>query len=511
MQKKFFGKLMKYIKGGQHGSYFCRFVPQDVDEGLSLLKGHSGEDGLTSEATVIAALSQLYMRLETNRDAAGLKRFRNEIVPCINWKEAFPFYFPELEKNYDINIPDTLSLNASEYFSNLDGGHLHLQITSRCNMRCSFCYQKNWDEQRLAVADMPSKWIYDYFRPLYERVQEINVFGGEVTAIPEGLKVLSFLSERYPSVTLHLESNGLAFNEKYQDLAVKNLMYISFSVNAATPQTFARAIWPGGGGKAWNVVHKNIETYVKKLRTSGLAAFAPVITMVVSPETAHEIYDFVVMGLKWGCRRIHLLMNQKFSRCEEIEPVMNWAMLEMLKMERVLSGRVRLDVKLFLPEKIGVQIQNEVDSIPIEILEQEYSALLELAEGRDEETEHMERMRIRQEHGKKYVEKNVEIMSSCGCYFTDIATEDGRRKVCAPPWKSLCISFDGMMVQCPWNYQYKINLQTYMGEDGIDWDALLNCREFQLMRYNILQGDYAGCMTGCPYLPHVAKALHREM
>lgn len=511
MRKSVLSKLMQCLT---RRPYFDCYVPEDVNAALSLIKHHSGNDGLTSEATVLAALAHLHSRLEKNGDIEGLKRFQNEIVPHINLKEAFHFCFQDSAKSQPSILPLVSSSTCAhlpEYLSKLDGGHLHLQITSRCNMRCSFCYQKDWDQQRLASADMPSEWIYEYFRPLYERVQEINVFGGEVTAIPEGFRCLSFLAEKYPHVTLHLESNGLAFNEKYQDLAVDNLMYVSFSVNAATPQTYARAIWPQGGEKAWNTVHENIDNYIRKLRAANLAVFAPVITMVVSPETAHEIYDFVVMGLKWGCRRIHLLLNQRFSRCEDLEPVMKWALREMLKMERVLSGKVPLEVKLFLPEKIGADMQKEVDSLPIEVLMKEYSELLKLANDRDEESEHLERMRIRMEHGKKHVEKSLEIMSSCGAYFTGITTEDGMCKVCAPPWKSLYISFDGMVTQCQWNYHYKIKLNTFMKEDGIAWEALLNCPEFQLMRQNILHGNYVGCMAGCPCLPHVAKALRREM
>lgn len=479
--------------------------------GLALLKNHSGEDGMTSDISVIAALGALYTNLERQGDAEGANRFRQEVVPHINWLEAFPYILCTPNKHTRGVVqpePGREDLSAPECFANLEGGHLHLQITARCNMQCSFCYQKNWECERQSAADMPAQWIYEYFRPLYERVQEINVFGGEVTFIPEGFKVFSFLSENYPAVTLHLESNGLAFNEKWQDLAVKNLVYVSFSVNAASPGTFARAIWPRGGEKAWNKVHENIDNYVKKLRDAGLGAFAPAITMVVSPETAHEIHDFVAMGLRWGCRRIHLLMNQRFSQCEELEPVMDWALREMLKMERVLAGKVRLEVNLFLPEELAARMQKEVDALPLERLQEEYAELLQLAAGRNEEEEHRERMRIRKEHGKKSVEKNAEMQTSNGCYLTSIATTHGDRKICSPPWKSLCVSFDGMLNPCPWNYKYQTRLQDYIKNDGIDFGALLNCHEFRLMRHNILAGDYAGCMAGCPLQLHVAEALH---
>lgn len=494
---------------------FAALVPQTFDRALALLDANSGEDGMASNIGVVAALAQFYAGLQKSGDGGNLARFSKEILPRINWSEAVKiFEVSAAPPGHDAGpeLPDTLdNPDAPELLSLIDGGHLHLQITSRCNMRCSFCYQKNWDIERQSAPDMPEKWIYDYCRPLYEKVQEINVFGGEITAIPEGFRVVSFLAENYPAVTLHLESNGLAFNEKWQEFAIKNLMYVSFSVNAATPETFARAIWPQGGVRAFEKVHANIDSYVNKLREAGLSAFSPVITMVVSPETAHEIRAFVAMGLKWGCRRIHLLMNQRFSRCVELEPVMGWAMLEMLKMERVLAGGVRLDVKLFLPEAPAASMQAEVDAMPMQKLREEYADLLELARGRDEEREHAERMAARKARGKKPVEKNLEIMTSCGCYYADMPAECVNRCVCAPPWKSLSVSNDGMLVQCPWNYKYKANLQSFLTENGIDWNNVLNGHEFRLMRRNILAGDYSGCMEGCPYLPHVAKALHRDM
>ncbi|WP_298995300.1 radical SAM/SPASM domain-containing protein [uncultured Desulfovibrio sp.] len=511
---------------------FSPFIPDTVEGAAILVQKHAGSDGLTADRAVVAALSEFYSRLQKADDNEALGRFEREILPRVNWKETFPF-FVHSEIKHDngeithllkidnstsrenfsggykkLSCKDIHNLNDKNLYSTLEGGHLHLQITARCNMRCSFCYQKDWDLDRQMCPDMDPKWIYEYCRPLYERIQEINVFGGEITAISEGFKVVSFLAQNYPAVTIHMESNGLAFTEKWQDFAVTNLMYMSFSVNAASPATFARAIWPEGGEKAWKRVHENINAYVQKLREADLQAFAPVITMVVSPETAHEIIDFVRMGLSWGCRRIHLLMNQQYLHLERFPtPVLDWALREMLKMERVLAGKVRLEVKLFLPEKIAAAAQRDVDAIPLESLKEEYADLLELAAGRNEEREHQERMTARKSHGKKNVERGQEVGSSCGHYFINAVSENHQR-LCADPWNSLTLSQNGMVVSCNWNYAYQINLKDYLKNEMIDWNAVLNCEEFRLMRWKILNSDFSGCMAGCPYLPHVAKDLH---
>lgn len=111
--------------------------------------------------------------------------------------------------------------------SDMDGGLLLVRITNMCPGKCRFCGLLSWSEEERHQS-MDPKWLYDYLRPLYERVDEIAITGGDPFVASESYNYMKFLSDNYPQVTIITESNGLPFGKKFQKLAADNLFLTHF-------------------------------------------------------------------------------------------------------------------------------------------------------------------------------------------------------------------------------------------------------------------------------------------
>ncbi len=391
---------------------------------------------------------------------------------------------------------------SNAYLADLEGGFLRMRLSHKCNCKCQWCAQNYWS-QDVQNAELDKKVIYDYCRPLYGRVKTILAGGGEITVAKEGFNFCKFLAEQYPQTNVLTESNGIAYDEKWQDLAVENLFKCHFSLNASNPYDYTNSVWKEGGAAVFNKALYNIQSLSKKWQEVGMPFFAPSVSMVVTSKNAHDIYNFIKLALENKLiAAIFYFEQSEGSRCGtnfKKPEIMEPALRMLMKIERVLAKKFLIMFRLWLPLNCTQKLQAEVDSIPMEQLEEEFAELLELAKDRDIYKEWEQRNNERLKRGKKILTIDEDMAPSL--HNEMFVLPDGScKEMCFAPYKSFDVMADGTIILCGWA-AWEINLKDFIINGSVDWAKLLNHPVYQDMRKKVLADDYSRCMECCPLHP----------
>lgn len=123
------------------------------------------------------------------------------------------------------------------------------EITGRCNLSCTFCYNP-WNIERTCPPELDP----DANGALLERVladscaQWLTFTGGEPLLYDGLVQVMTHVHRRFPKVSLGLATNGILLPQRLEALVGAGLGYLEISLFAAESGTFAALA--GGGGPA---------------------------------------------------------------------------------------------------------------------------------------------------------------------------------------------------------------------------------------------------------------------
>ena len=407
-------------------------------------------------------------------------------------------YRAEIEKV----LPKILERHP-ELTSDLSGGLLRVRITNACNAKCRYCGVRLSFGEEVNHAMEPS-WYYELCKPIYDKISIVLITGGDAFFAKESYNYMKFMSENFPQITLMTESNGIAFNEKFQNLACENLFKAHFSINASNAEIFAKSCWDSDDSqtaqKMFPLIIRNIKSYLSKLTAENKLCFAPDLSMVINKDNADDILNFVEFALTLHAGYIVFFfdytendMNSDyFTNPEVTRP----AMKTLMELERVLAEKVALYFRLWLPAKEVENLQQEVEAIPLSELENKYKKILELAEGRNIVAEFEERNKIRRAVGKAELD-----------FVNDLAPtlhlkQNGDREICFAPWNEIDLYPNGRMDFCGW-FDPTLNIKNFIqtdstGKEFVDWNKILNSFDYVSARYRILRDDFRGCQVCCP-------------
>lgn len=446
---------------------------------------------------------QCNQNMSNNKENGMLKQKVKKIL--VKNKTAF-FIAQKINYLYRKSIENLQYLNIylfhnknKQLISNMKDGILRMRITNQCNAKCRYCGIQFWNKEKQNMS-MDSKVLYEYCKPLYENIKIILLTGGDPLIAKESFRYCEFISEKYPEITMMLESNGIAFDEKWHNLAMKNLMKTHFSINASNNVIYQKGCWSGDSGKsAYLKSEKNIEAYLDILKKNKLGVFAPSFSMVINKDTACDLKDFIKKSLKLNAQYCMLYfdytendMMSDYFGCPEIS---RHVLKELMKIERVLAKRFFVYFRLWLPLKESESIQEEVNQISTSELQKEYSDLLTLAKSRSMEQEYKERNEIRKKNGKKEFS-----------FFEDFTPtihqieHNGKKKICFAPFKEIDIYPDKMVECCGW-ITPRIDLNKWIINNFVNWDELFNSLQIKSIRYDMFKGCYDFCQNCCPLNP----------
>jgi len=386
----------------------------------------------------------------------------------------------------------------SRLYSTLNDGLLRIRITNRCNAKCRYCGVQFWPEA-VRKLDMRSEILYEYCKPLYEQIKILLLTGGDPLIAKESIPFCTFISENYPQVTLALETNGIGFTEKWQQLAMKYLMKVHFSVNASNEDIYSKGCWEGDAGrKAYQKMTQNLREYMKLLRENGLEVFAPSVSMVINKDTAGDIRNFIKYALAEKLRQCTFyfdytendMTGNYFGEPETSRP----ALYELMKLERVLAGKFFVYFRLWIPLKESEMMQRKVEAIPLNELQEEYADILELAKDRSMKTEYETRQAVRKTKGKKEFTFDEDWTS------TIRQTRIQDKVTCIAPFNMLDIYPDEKFDCCGWIIP-RFDLNDAIENGSIDWGKEYNNTEMMKLRNDMLNDCYTLCQKCCPLNP----------
>ncbi len=377
----------------------------------------------------------------------------------------------------------------------IEDGLLRIRITNACNARCRYCGLRAWSEEE-QQRYMDPKWLYEYCRPLYEKVKIVLITGGDAFVARESFNYMKFLGESYPQVTLMTESNGQAFSERFRELACENLFLPHFSLNASCPEVFQKGCWDGKPGEmAFLKAMDNLWAYKALLESRGLEAFGPSVSMVINKDTAHDVVDFLKLAFRLNARCATFFFDytesdmegNSFGQPETSRP----ALKTLMELERVLAGKFFLYFRLWIPSAEAAPLQEEVEATPLAELQEKHRELLRLAQDRSMQDELRHRNEIRERRGKKAIlfeeewTPTIRMLEVCG------------KKVCFAPWKEIDLYPNGRLDFCGW-FKETLNLRDFIVNDSVDWNRILDSPEFRTLRHNIWNDCFDGCQSCCP-------------
>lgn len=377
----------------------------------------------------------------------------------------------------------------------LEDGFLRVRITNACNAKCRYCGVRLTFGEEMQHAMKP-EWYYTHFRPLYEKVRVLLITGGDAFVAKESYPYMKFLSEEYPQVNVMTESNGIAFDERFRELACDNLFKTHFSVNASNVQVFRQGCWEEpGGAAAYEKLMGNIRAYVELLRERDRLVFAPDWSMVVNHDTAEDIVPFLRLALELHAWHVNFFFDYTendmgsayFGNPASSRP----ALRTLMELERVLRDRFFIYFRLWIPLAEAHAMQQEVEAMPLAELETKYAQLLQLAADRSVVGEFEERNRLRRAQGKKELRMEEDYLPSIH------GTVRGGSERCFSPWESLDVSPNGNIGVCCWAPPV-LNFNSFLGDGPVDWDAILNSYACMSFRKKLLMDNYDSCMVCCP-------------
>lgn len=426
------------------------------------------------------------MRLKFVQNAIDTIRGKRKSKHFQKFKKNIEDYLILKDKSLDIEIPNDLIL--------------HLGFNANCNCRCKFCSQG--DQRFIKKELIDQDLLYKHLLPLYPKTKFLIPTQGEITCVSEGYDYLKWIDENYPQINIVIESNGIAFNEKWQDLAVKNLMNVHFSVNAISNETFLRTVWGDvGGEKVFEKIEKNITSYIQKLKDKGLDSFIPSVSCVLNSTNYHETVQFVEKMLEWGANKINLYFDTRENDVRGKGIIKDkdgfmFAINSLIELEKLLSGKVYLDFKLFMPYDDVESVEKRVETISLDELKNKYPKIYELSKDKNYNNLHKVRNEIRISKNKFIFtpEEEEHITWSNGC--------KSGKQVCLEPWKHIRIRTNGFINVCSWRgYSEEFKIQDFIKNGKINWNNVFNGAHYKKLRKNFLNGCYAGCMHNCPGIP----------
>jgi len=280
-------------------------------------------------------------------------------------------------------------------------------------------------------------------------------------------------------------TNGIAFNQEWAEFAADNLMRVRISLNAASPETYHNGVWRDHSN-VFERVDANIKRYVSILKLRGLECFSPGISMVVTEQTACDVYDFVKYALVNDLSACTFHFDA--SGRDNTTRTKNAAILELMKLERVLAGKFFLLFRMYIHTSVQEVMQQLVEKIPLEALNEEYSDILTLATHRSMQNEFLDRQKIRRTKGKRELTFDEDWTP----FFR--YTECTGKKTCGSAFSNLEIYPDGRYdICCFINPRFKLDF-----EKEVDWKGEYNRIELEAYRKNMLSGQYDYCLPSCP-------------
>ncbi|HEB79777.1 MAG TPA: radical SAM protein [Rhodospirillales bacterium] len=125
--------------------------------------------------------------------------------------------------------------------------HLDVDLSGKCNLRCTFCHLSYFEPKDSAQMDFGT--FKDWFGPLLPHLGSITLFSKyEPLVCHDFIPIFNFVAGH--GMETYFSTNGLLIDEAILDAIVGRLTYITVSVTGFTPETYAKYMGSDGLARA---------------------------------------------------------------------------------------------------------------------------------------------------------------------------------------------------------------------------------------------------------------------
>lgn len=203
------------------------------------------------------------------------------------WSELHPktaYNFLHLQTFYGTRNPDLANLL---YRLQPYPQYLEAEVTSKCPLRCVMCERQYWDEPNYPDWSMDQfKYVIDQFPDL--KWCALNPIA-EQFMNPHFFDMMKYLDDRHVCQELYDTTFTLKPEDMKKLVDLKSLMFMKFSHDAATPETYEKI----RVGSNWDKVVRNIKALDKYKRQEG--RYFPQIGFhyIIMKQNIHEAEMFL--------------------------------------------------------------------------------------------------------------------------------------------------------------------------------------------------------------------------
>ena len=207
-----------------------------------------------------------------------------------------------LFKRHLTEIENNLKLNHEEQFEQLEtlqSQPLYVSVPTgqRCNLRCVFCSNRNMAPKE--YTDLTYDEFLQFTDPI-KKASRVQLYDwGEPFLNPAYERMFDHVAEHCPATRIHISTNGTLLTDEWID---KLLNYgrclLNVSLNAATPETYARVMQR-------NLFHRVVEglrRLVDAKEQRGVDDFVITLSYVTIKPNIHELPRFVKLCAELGIR-----------------------------------------------------------------------------------------------------------------------------------------------------------------------------------------------------------------
>lgn len=390
---------------------------------------------------------------------------------------------------------------------------VHMLLNSTCNAKCRFCVVR-----KMKAEEISEDVLFNMAKPLYPKTNVLIPTWGEYTISKSGYKYLNWISQNYPHINLFTETNGIAFDEKWQNFSMNNLVYTACSLNAINAKRYQETVWEGEGGEVvYDKIINNLRNYQNLLKSNNLEVFGTRLSMVLTPDNYCDIEKFVRLSLELNSPFVTFFFD--YTNYDIVNSTnqykINDALKTLIEIEELLKGKYFIFYKLYTPfSKADIEkVKQNMEHLTPSQLQEKYSAIWELGKDRDYKAEFAKRAAIRKQHNKAFMSH----LQECTVTGSQYILNNKHTNFCTAAWDHIFIYPNGDIGVCPWErwhnvFKYqRLNIRHFVKNNKINWNEVFNGVYYRLVRKNIKSNCYAGCMKNCPYKNSDFKTVYKDI
>lgn len=260
------------------------------------------------------------------------------------------------ESNNEIDEFELVRQNAE--FDEYDEFLFRLYVTTSCNMRCDYCFERSQTELSTLDIELSKNAIIAFKNFIKDRANKykkikFNFFGGEPLLYFEKVKKIheyarEHLSE-FDNIIYTINTNGTLLTSEIISWLISNDIHISISLDGTKEINDKHRVFPNRMG-TYDIVVRNLERLTQLADVNFLENNLTILS-TITEENIDELDNFVESIRKIGIKNISL--NAAFSCALGDHENTNWSELSVDKLRSFVKKSIKLQ-KLMYKDDVHV-------------------------------------------------------------------------------------------------------------------------------------------------------------